>query len=106
MDESLSKMRNTAIKSAKWEKKHSPLTILTLLRGLIGGSILSLLIVNSLGAGLGYSNMRIYQRFKEIGQIEFVHSASKCFSPQNDVVKYVVPGFQIGCSIASILESK
>jgi len=100
MSDQLSRMKHVAISASKGLDKDQHLTI-TVLKFLISLTIVFLILVNSLGFGLGYSNMKLYHFLKEdIDRRDEIAKISKCFPPFNTTVKVFVPGFQLGCFVA------
>lgn len=107
-DKILSKVEKIALHANNESRGVTSTTIITLLRCLASASFLSLLVINSLGLGLGFSNMKIYHDIKSRGYFnkEDSHIHSKCFPPHNNLIKYLIPGFQLGCYIASSLKDE
>ena len=91
-DKILSKMERIALQTNHKIRGDTSTTILTLFRCMTAVSFLSLIVVNSLGFGLGFSNMKIYQDVKSNGYLDaradYIHS--KCLPPHNNLIKYFI----------------
>lgn len=106
-ERSLLKMEKINLPIDHKRKGAAPKNILTLFQGIITVIFLSLVAINSLGFGLGLASMKIYQEEGSKNCVDReVCVYSKCLSPDNSLIKYLIPGFSLGCFIAASIKSE